>query len=168
MNRDDLLTSVKFNAESNRLALEAAAALTPEERTRPCSPSHGTVFELLKHMYGGERVYLDFCQGRPLNPAPIEAITEFDDLREQWLQLGEEMVGFVGQLDDAGVNQSISVAFPVITWHFPLWQVLLWTITHNIHHRGELSIVMTQLGHPLPVLDMMLFVIQQSGQPMPG
>lgn len=168
MNRDDLLTIVKFNADSNRMALEAAAALTPEDRTRPCSPSHGNVFEMLKHMYGGERVYLDFCQGKALNLAPIEAITEFDDLRETWLSLCEEIVGFVAQLDDAGVNQSISLVFPDITWHFPLWQVLLSTITHNIHHRGELSIVMTQLGHPLPILDMMLFLIQQSGQPMPG
>ena len=70
MNRDALLTIVKFNAQSNRLALNAAAGLTSEELFAQSSPSHGTVFELLKHMYGGERVYLDFCQGYPFDPAP--------------------------------------------------------------------------------------------------
>ena len=167
MNRDNLLTIVKFNTQSNQLALDAAAGLSPEDLARQSSPSHGTVFELLKHMYGGERVYLDFCQGKALDPAPIEAITEFADLRGKWLRLGEEAVGFVAQLDDRIVNQLIPITFPEITWHFPLWQVLMWTITHNIHHRGELSIVMTQLGHPLPILDMMLFLIQESGQPLP-
>ncbi len=167
MNRDDLLTIVKFNSQSNQLMLEAAAALNPEDLTRPCSPSHGTVFELLKHMYGGERIYLDFCQGKAFNPAPVDAITEFADLREQWLALGREMTGCIAQLDDQAVDESIAVAFPEIIWHFPRWQVLMWAIVHNIHHRGELSIVMTQLGHPLPILDMMLFLIQETGQPMP-
>jgi uncharacterized damage-inducible protein DinB len=167
MNRDSLLTIVKFNAQSNQLVSDSAAELNPEDLTRQCSPSHDTIFTLLKHMYGGERVYLDFCQGKALHPAPVEAITEFADLREKWLHLGDEITSFVGQLDDRAVNQSIPITFPEITWHSPVWQVLMWTIVHNIHHRGELSIVMTQLGRPLPILDMMLFLIRESGQPIP-
>jgi uncharacterized damage-inducible protein DinB len=167
MNRDGLLTIVKFNAQSNQLVLDSAAELNADDLTRQCSPSHGTIFALLKHMYGGERVYLDFCQGKALDPAPIEAIAEFSDLREKWLHLGDEITRFVGQLDDRAVSQSIPISFPEITWQFPVWQVLMWTITHNIHHRGELSIVMTQLGRPLPILDMMLFLIRESEQSMP-
>ena len=168
MKRDDLLAIVKFNTQSDQLLLEAAAQLSADKLTRQSSPSHGTVFELLKHMYGGERIYGDFCQGKAFNPAPVEAIMEFADLREQWRQLGEEIGSFVSHLNDAAVNRPVVIAFPDISWQFPLWQVLMWSITHSTHHRGELSIVMTHLGHPLPILDMMEFFIRESGQPMPA
>ena len=36
------------------------------------------------------------------------------------------------------------------------WQMLAQSLIHSIHHRGELSIVMTGLGYPLPTLDPIL------------
>ena len=41
-------------------------------------------------------------------------------------------------------------------------------IYNSIHRRGELSIVLSGLGHPLPTLDIILHFFAQSGQEWPG
>jgi len=46
----------------------------------------------------------------------------------------------------------------------PRWQMLAQSLLQSIHHRGELSIVMTQLGYPLPTLDPIIQFIKESGQ----
>lgn len=167
MNRDDLLAFVGFAAYANKIIVDAAAQLTDEEVMRKCSPSHETVFELLKHMYGGEWVYLRFCQGQPFDPSPIEAITTFPALRDAWLTVSDDMVAFVRGLDDAAVNRDITLSFGgEQSWRLPLWKTLLMTLVHSMHHRGELSIVMTTLGHPLPDIDIMVYWLEQSGQPV--
>jgi uncharacterized damage-inducible protein DinB len=38
---------------------------------------------------------------------------------------------------------------------------------HSTHHRGELSIVLTELGYPLPTLDIIVHFAEQSGQAWP-
>jgi uncharacterized damage-inducible protein DinB len=45
--------------------------------------------------------------------------------------------------------------------------LMLQSLIHSVHHRGELSIVMTGLGHPLPTLDIILHFARESGQPWP-
>ena len=44
------------------------------------------------------------------------------------------------------------------------WQFLTQSLMHSTHHRGELSIVLTGLGHPLPTLDIIIEFVQESGQ----
>jgi len=44
------------------------------------------------------------------------------------------------------------------------WQMLTQSLIHSVHHHGELSIVMTGLGYPLPTLDPILKYIRDSGQ----
>lgn len=39
--------------------------------------------------------------------------------------------------------------------------------TVSFHHRGELSVVCTGLGYPLPTMDIILHFINQSGQSSP-
>jgi uncharacterized damage-inducible protein DinB len=47
------------------------------------------------------------------------------------------------------------------------WQMLAQSLISSVHHRGELSIVMTGLGYPLPTLDPILQFVKESGQEWP-
>jgi uncharacterized damage-inducible protein DinB len=49
----------------------------------------------------------------------------------------------------------------------PRCQFLAQSLLASIHHRGELSIVMTGLGYPLPTLDPIIQFVQESGQEWP-
>jgi uncharacterized damage-inducible protein DinB len=46
-----------------------------------------------------------------------------------------------------------------------MWQLLVQAFVHSTHHRAELAILLGQMGHPLPTLDILIHFAQQSGQP---
>jgi uncharacterized damage-inducible protein DinB len=45
--------------------------------------------------------------------------------------------------------------------------LLAQAFVHSTHHRGELSIVLSHLGHPLPTLDIIIPFVTWSGQKWP-
>jgi uncharacterized damage-inducible protein DinB len=54
-----LLSDVHYSAWANRCVLEACAALTGEELERDLHISHANILATLRHIYDGERVWLD-------------------------------------------------------------------------------------------------------------
>jgi uncharacterized damage-inducible protein DinB len=43
------------------------------------------------------------------------------------------------------------------SFRLPRWQFPALALVHSIHHRGERSIVHTELGYPLPTINPILF-----------
>ncbi len=68
-------------------------------------------------------------------------------------------------MNDFELEEEITVNLGRGEVTLPRWQFLSQSLLHSFHHRGELSIVMTQLGYPLPTLDPILKYIRDSGQP---
>jgi len=56
MNRYSLYILHNNNVYANNLVLETAAKMTEEKLSRESSPSHGSVMNLLQHMFGCELV----------------------------------------------------------------------------------------------------------------
>ncbi len=50
---------------------------------------------------------------------------------------------------------------------FPMWQLLAQAFVHSTHHRAELAILLGQMGHPLPTLDIIIHFAKESGQEWP-
>ena len=53
---------------------------------------------------------------------------------------------------------------PEMSFNFPVWQIVLQVYNHSMIHRGELSILLTELGHPLPNMDILIQFGEQTGQ----
>jgi uncharacterized damage-inducible protein DinB len=52
MSPEDMRQLYDYNAWANRRAMEAAAALTPEQFTKPLGSSFSSVRDTLAHLYG--------------------------------------------------------------------------------------------------------------------
>jgi len=165
MNRDGLLVLYDYNAYANGLLLDTVAQLTEAKFLQVSSPSHGSVHELLVHMLEGEAFFLSVCTGYPLDELP--SLPALADIHHAWAQLAKEIHNYLVSLTDADLAQEIEVPLKGQSLHFPKWQALVQGFVHSTHHRGELSIVLTELGCPLPTLDILLQFIKQSGQPWP-
>ena len=166
INRDGLLALYTYNAYANRLVLDTVEKLTEEEFARECSPSHGSVHGLLAHMLAGEAFFLAHCQGQPFEIEPAR-LSSPADVRRYWSELEQEQHDTLTSLTEADLIREIQVELRDQPLVFAVWQLLLQALVHSIHHRGELSIVLTGLGHPLPTLDVILHFIKQSGQSWP-
>ncbi len=169
MNLKSLNAIFDLDVISNDDVLNIVAQLPADYLTRPLSPSHETIGKLLVHMLGGEVYYLAQCQGREIDMTwydsgeqhPVEAI------RQRWEQNNRETRAFLAAQTDASIAREVIIAFGEFSFCLPLWQWLVTTWTHCIHHRGELSVLLTQLGHPLPDSDLMVHFIKASGQSWP-
>lgn len=164
MNRDGLLALYAYNAYANNLVLETAAHLTDDELTRQSSPSHSSVHALLVHMLECEAFFLACCQGQSLEDLDLPGVP---DIRRRWSSLAQEQREFITLLDENDLACEIPLPSKGGS-HLPLWQLLVQAFVHSTHHRGELSIVLSGLGHPLPTLDIILHFFAQSGQEWPG
>ncbi len=166
MDRDILLALYAYNAYANRLVLETVARLTDDEFTRQSSPSHQSVRTLLAHMIGTEASFLKRCQGQPL-PTPPAAPPTLAEIQGFASQLPGEQESFLKSLDTANLAREVTFQMGDQTLHLPVWQLLVQAFVHSTHHRGELSIVLSHLGHPLPTLDIIIPFITWSGQKLP-
>jgi len=166
MDQDGLLTLYTYNIYANKLMFDTVGQLTEAEFNQQCSPSHGSVHRLLGHMLGCESFFLAQCQGKP-DEFDYTALPTLALLRGYWTKLEEQQLDFIHSQNQADLARQVQVELRGESLVFPAWQLLLQAMVHSIHHRGELSIVLTELGHPLPTLDILLYFIHQSGQDWP-
>jgi uncharacterized damage-inducible protein DinB len=164
MRHETLLALTKYNAYANRIVLEAAAQLSEVDLVCPSSPSHESVQGLLLHILGAEAFFLSVCQQRPLDDVHLYTLA---DIRRYWDGVSQEMRKFVASLSEQEHARVIAADIGGHTFYLPIWQLLSQAIMHSTHHRGELSVVLTELGHPLPTLDIIVQFAEESGQPWP-
>ncbi len=163
INQGGLLTLYSYNAYANRLLLDTVGRLSPEQLEQDCSPSHNTVHQLLVHILDCEAFFLVSCQNRDLikwgetRPTILE-------IRERWHILEQAQQSYLSELEEGELARMVEIHPRGRALHFSVRQLLLQAVIHSIHHRGELSIVLSGLGFPLPTLDILLHFIQESGQ----
>lgn len=166
LNRDSLLALYDYNAYANHLTLGVAKELTEEEFTRKVSPSRESVRGLLQHMLGVEASYVAMSEGQELG-FKLEDVMSLDRIQYHWERTEQRQQTLLKSLGDADVEKQVQVQLIDHSFQFPLWQLLTQAFVHSTHHRGELSIVLTELGHPLPTLDIIIHFAKQSGQEWP-
>jgi uncharacterized damage-inducible protein DinB len=167
MNQDTMLSIYQFNAQANRVVLAEAAQVSAEDLVREFSPSHGTVLALLVHILGGETFFPAVCQGHTPDMTAVEAVRTFDEVRALFEITSAASLAYVESSSDAELAREVTLTFGDYTFRLPVWQVLLQQVFHAHMHRGELSILLSELGHPLPTIDLLVHFIQQSGQEWP-
>jgi uncharacterized damage-inducible protein DinB len=166
MDQEILLALYTYNTYANRLVLDTVEKLTADEFTRQSSPSHDSVQSLLLHLLGAETFFLKQCQGQPMPPRPDQPPT-LADMRAYGNWLAEEQEAFVRSLADHDLKREVRFEMGGHQFQLPVWQLLLQAFVHSTHHRGELSIVLSRLGQPLPTLDIIIPLVIQSGQEWP-
>jgi uncharacterized damage-inducible protein DinB len=168
LNKPALLVLHNYNSYANNLLLQTAAALDETAFTAQASPSHGSVQALLTHMLTTEFFFLARSEGKPVNPkgAPDKTLG-LQEITIAFSQLAEERHKYINWVTEEKLAEIIEIPIGGQAFKLARWQLLTQSLLHSAHHRGELSIVMTGLGHPLPTLDPIIEFINESGQHWP-
>ena len=159
-----LLPLYEYNRYANRLVLERAERLSENDLRRQSSPSHNSVFEILEHMLATETGFMLNALGQPFT---FRRPADLPDLRQEWEELAARQLAYLATITESQLNEDIPTRIGSRDFHFPRWQLLAQAFVHSTHHRGELSIVMTGLGQPLPTLDIIIPFAENSGQTWP-
>jgi uncharacterized damage-inducible protein DinB len=164
MNRDGLLALYEYDACANHLVLDGLAQLSEDEFTHAPSPSRSTVRTLFLHSLLGEAWFLAMCQGRKFQQPDLPTL---DDMRRFQSELEKEQQAFIATLAESDLARDVQIEFGQQPYHLPVWQLLVQAFLHATQHRAELGIVLGQMGHPLPTMDIIIHFMHQSGQPWP-
>ncbi len=168
LNKSALLVFHHYNDHANGLVLQTASSMDESALVAQTSPSHGSVLALLTHMLTTEFFFLARSEGKPVNPkaAPDKSLG-LPEVTAAFTQVAAERQKYLDWVSEERLMEIIEIPIGGQPFKLPRWQLLAQSLIHSAHHRGELSIVMTSLGYPLPTLDPIIPFINESGQHWP-
>ena len=159
MSPEEIRLLYEYNAWANRRSLSAAAALTPEQFTKPMCSSFSSVRDTLAHIFGAEWLWLERFQGR--SPSSLPDTTQYSDvasLGERWGEFEPRLLSFVRGLTQSDLDRVMeykTLKFGV--YSNPLWQSMQHLVNHGTYHRGQVTTLLRQHGAPAILTDLMHF-----------
>jgi uncharacterized damage-inducible protein DinB len=147
MNVDSIRALFAYNRWANRRLLEAVGELSAEELDRDLRGSFESIKGTLRHLLWGERSWLRYWREDDFGPAL--ASTEFPDLPSivaGWDALEKEKDVFVRGLSDEKLRAPRSVDED----EYILGELIQHALNHSTHHRGQVVLMLRQLGKTPP------------------
>ena len=160
MNHKYLSELLDYHYWAQERVFEAVEPLSPEQFTRDLGNSFPSVRDTLVHIHFAEFAWYARWQREPL-PAPPSAET-FPDLESVRKASGAhepKMRALLERLGQDGVNQSMEYTSRLDgKLHSSLfWQMFQHVINHGTYHRGQVTMMLRQLGATPANTDLVLF-----------
>jgi uncharacterized damage-inducible protein DinB len=147
MNLQEVRTWFAYNHWANRRLLQAAGELPTEDFDRDVRASFGSIKGTLRHLLWGERGWLrHWTEG---SFGPDLSATELPDLPSlvaEWARLEEAQDAFVRGLNEEKLREPRKVHED----SYVLRELLQHCLNHSTHHRGQVVLMLRQLGRTPP------------------
>ena len=161
MTPTQLQTQAHYNRWANKRLLEASVTLTPEERERDLGASFHSLEGTLIHILWGERGWLSFWQtGNFVSLSAPGDYANFAALRNAWTRHDEAYVTYLSNLPQSDLNAPRTLDATTYT----LAELIQHALNHSTYHRGQVALLMRQLGHVPPFTDYHDFLAEIRGQ----
>ena len=155
MDKDDIQLLFEYDRWANKCVFQAVSALSAEQFTRDLGGSFRSVRDTLVHIIAGEWGWLTIWKEPALTSAFItnlwdrigvtfdpNAFLGIDAVRSKWTDVEREQIEFVNRQTD----ESLRKMLPVRTTHLSLAHLMQHMANHSTYHRGQISLMMRQLG----------------------
>jgi len=141
---------VAYNRWANTRLLQAVATLSVEELERDLGASFGSLQGTLIHILWGERGWLQFWQVGAFVPEPIPGeYPDFASLRSVWTHHEEAYETYLHGLTQAELDAPRTLDADTYT----LGELVQHILNHSTYHRGQVTLLLRQLGHVPPSTD---------------
>jgi len=148
-----------YNAWANNRVFDAVETISPEDLLRNLKTGHGSVHGTLTHMVAAEKLWLSRMAGSPdkamVAPAEVPALA---DVKMLWETTGYAMAKFLGGLSDRKLQETFTMTLASgRTYTHQIWHGFQHVVDHSSYHRGQIAVLMRQLGYTPAVMGMMAF-----------
>jgi uncharacterized damage-inducible protein DinB len=159
LGKEDLGRLLDYTVWANHRILRAAATLTEDEWKRDMAGSHGGVRGTLTHMMGAEWIWLERWKGtsppRGLDEGEFATLIV---LRDRWTQIEEHRASWFQNLRDDGPAKLIAYnTLDGRPYEGALWQLVHHAANHSTYHRGQVLMMLRQLGVKPVSTDMIIW-----------
>jgi len=158
IDREYCSTMAHYNEWMNRRLYALCAELDDAERRRDLGAFFRSIHGTLNHLLWADLMWLSRFTGRPRPTTRIDEPVhdDFDTLRQDRALVDREILGWTDTIDAAWL------AAP-FTWVSgtdrnertrPAWLLVVHLFQHQVHHRGQLTTLLMQLGRDPGVTDL--------------
>ena len=163
MTVNDFSALYDYASWANGQLLAVVKQLTPQQFTRDVAGSYGSVRNTMVHMLSAEWGWLDRCggpsRGAKLNPDDYPTV---ESLSETWARVEGYMREFLSRLTDEDLARVIEFALPGGPQRaLPMRCLLQHSVVHGIHHRGQVALLLRELGVAPGNVDLLIHDLQK-------
>ena len=157
-----------YNKWANGRIYDAAATLSPDELERNMGAFFKSMIGTLNHMVAADRIWMKRFTGEGEAPTSLDAIIARDFAKLRTLREAEDArimkwIGSLKEKDLAGRFTYTTVS-DMRTVSQRLAPALAHFFNHQTHHRGQAHVLLTALGQPSVVLDLIYFQRTEEGR----
>ncbi|MFD1175933.1 DinB family protein [Paenibacillus puldeungensis] len=154
----------EYHVWANRRVFEHLHQLPEEVWSQQTTSVFPSVGALMSHIYAMDGMWLSVMQEAPFDEARallmrlLEETKEvtLDELQERFERTAEDYRNFLASLDS---NQAIAVAHPQYgSVQTPISELVQHVVNHGTYHRGNLTAMLRQCGHPGVPTDYMFYL----------
>ena len=159
MRRSEIEELFAYNRWANERVLDAIEALDDEAFTRDLGGSFPSVRDTLAHVIGAEWIWLQRWKGTsPTRPPDDWDSADLTRLRRFYAEVEAEQGAFIASLTDADLDREIFYrTLSGQAYSNRLWQLLRHLINHSSYHRGQITMMLRQLGATPAATDLILY-----------
>jgi uncharacterized damage-inducible protein DinB len=145
-------TLVAYTMWADREHLVALEALPADHLVVPTGTSFGTLLGTISHILGTEQAWLARFVGAPLERQLEESeVPDLAFVRAGFEELWAGFGFFLAGLSEAQLLAELAwTSRSGTSYRRPLWEPLFHLSHHSGYHRGQLTAMQRQLGHPAP------------------
>jgi uncharacterized damage-inducible protein DinB len=165
MTVNDLQRLYDYGCWANEQLLAVVSELTPEQLTGTVAGSYGSVRDTLVHMLSAEWGWLDRCGGHERGAAlKADEFPNPESLRDAWARVEAWVRAFLVTLEDEDLDRLM--AFKNSrgeTRSMALGELLQHAANHGVHHRGQVALLLRELGHVPGNFDLLVYDASRHG-----
>ncbi len=150
----------QYHDWANLQVIEAAAQLDEASYRKDFGQAWGSVHGTLAHLLDAEQIWFARWQGEsPQHRPEGAAFHTLADIRAARATLEKDRITFLDSLSDGDLTRIFEYKNTKgDPFAHPLWWQLYHVVNHGTDHRGYLSVMLTELGHPPTSLDFIAYV----------
>jgi uncharacterized damage-inducible protein DinB len=159
LDKDGAGRLLDYTVWANHRVMRAAATVTPDDFKRDRGSSFGGVRGTLCHMLGAEWIWLERWKG--VSPTRVIDEGEFEDiiaLRDRWTVIEQHRESWFKALRPEALGEVVRYRTLAGADHEqPLWQLVQHVANHSTYHRGQVVLLLRQIGAKTVSSDLVLF-----------
>ncbi len=147
-----------YNRWMNDRLYELVATIPDEERRRDRGAFFRSIHSTLNHLIYADLAILSRLTGDPpeVPELGVDLYDEFEALRIARSEIDARLLKWAESLTTQWLREPLSYVSKVdgVTRTVPNWLFVVHLFNHQIHHRGQVHTLLTQLGHDLGTTDL--------------
>jgi len=162
MNKEEIQLLYEYDKWADSRLFEVIAVLTGDQYKKNLNSSFGGIQGTFVHILSANKVWLDRWTGRKPEPLSVENFPEIEIFKKQWDMYQCGISNFLQSLTDERLNTPLQYSdFKGNIYNESLFQLMLHKVNHSSYHRGQLVMMLRQLGMEVVSTDMITYIRQK-------